>query len=498
MSAAPGQEWTSSVRVINTNSFELQIYTDVVNFAPQGESGQGRFIPIFAEENLGSSFAEWVEFEAETYTIPPEQTAQIPFTINVPEDASPGGHFAAVLIGTRNNRGADGELQVETSQVVSSLVFLRVDGEVIEDGSIREFRSTKIIHEQPEVSFDLRFENHGNVHLQPQGDIKILNMWGQERGVIPINRRSLFGNVLPDSIRKYSFTWSGDWSLADMGRYTAIVTLAYGEEERQFASTEAYFWVIPWRVLLGFILVIGLFFWIMSWAIKLYVRKMLTLAGVSPEIQNLQQKTRVKKRRSVSVTAPFEAGMLDLRERLEGTTTWKEWLASMWSFVKSYRAFFTVLLVVAIFVYAIVWYIQSASVSERGYEVRIEGVDQNVVITSEDVRYDELQADAPINENPEVKEIPPIDIINRSGVNGLAARTRIALESAGYRVRETSTDFGVTEDTSVIVFDPQYQEAALEISQLLGGALLSAFSDTESESTPITVYLGQAANSTIE
>ena len=75
---------------------------------------------------------------------------------------------------------------------------------------------------------------------------------GQERGIIPINQASQFGNVLPESIRKFTFTWKGEWSVSDIGRYTAMATLAYGSEERQFASAKTYFWVIPVKLLLGF------------------------------------------------------------------------------------------------------------------------------------------------------------------------------------------------------------------------------------------------------
>jgi hypothetical protein len=497
MSGSPGQEWSSDVRVINTNPFELRVYTDVVNFAPQGESGQGRFIPAFAEESLGSTFAEWISFENDEYVIPPEQTAQIQFTINVPEDAPPGGHFAAVLIGTRNDRDPDAELRVETSQVVSSLLFLRVDGDVIEDGSIREFRTTRSIHERPEVTFELRFENDGNVHLQPQGDIQIFNMWGQERGVIPINRRSLFGNVLPESIRKYTFTWTGEWSLADIGRYRAVATLAYGEEQRQFASAETSFWVIPWRALFVVLLSLVAFIWFVTWAIKLYVRRMLALAGVSPEIQALQ-KQRSHRSRQVSVTAPIEAGMLDLRSRLQGSNSLRGRITSVWSFIRSYQHFFLSVIVVIAFAYIAFLFIKSAAVDERGYEVTINGLDQDVTISSEEVRYEELRAGTPVNENVAVKEVPPLTIINRSGINGLAARTRLLLEQNGYQVGETSSDFGVDEDTTVIVYAPEYENEALAISQLLGGALLSAFGEAGGSDSPITVYLGQTTDAAVE
>jgi hypothetical protein len=289
MSASPGQEWSSSVKIINSNPYELVISADVVNFAPVGEGGQGTFIPIFTSEEEGQTFAEWISISDSSITIPPEQTVQVPFSIKVPIDAPPGGHSAAILVGNKSDATVNDATKVKTAQVVSSLVFLRVAGDITEKGSIREFVTEKSVYETPEVTFNLRFENSGNVHLQPRGDIKILNMWGQERGFIPVNKQSLFGNVLPESIRRYVFTWSGEWSLADMGRYTAVATLAYGESDQQFTSGETHFWVIPWRALLVLVLTLVSFIWLFTWLTKLYIRKMLHMAGVSPELQALKR-----------------------------------------------------------------------------------------------------------------------------------------------------------------------------------------------------------------
>ena len=236
MSANPTQEWTSTVRVINPNPYELKVFANVVNFRPQGEDGQGRFVPIVEEESKGKSMAEWVDVTREEIIIPAEQTKELPFTITVPEDAPPGGHFAAMLIGTKPPEERSSS-QMVTSQIVTSLLFLRVTGDVNEDGDIRSFRTADRVIEKPEAIFELRFENKGNVHILPQGEIQIKNMWGQERGIIPINRNTLFGNVLPDSVRQYRFSWTGEWSIADMGRYTAIASLAYGEDVRKFSSS---------------------------------------------------------------------------------------------------------------------------------------------------------------------------------------------------------------------------------------------------------------------
>ena len=175
------------------------------------------------------------------------------------------------ILRTKPPQNQTGQTRLQTSQMVTSLFFAKIAGDISESGSIREFATVKTLSGEPEATFSLRFENRGNVHLQPQGDIRIYNMWGQERGVIPINQQSQFGNVLPDSVRKYVFTWKGEWSPADIGRYRASVALAYGTEARQFASAETYFWVLPVMLILGVVLGLIIFFGLVTWFVKLYV-----------------------------------------------------------------------------------------------------------------------------------------------------------------------------------------------------------------------------------
>lgn len=495
-SANPGQVINSEgVKIINSNPYELEVYIDVVNFEAQGESGQGKFIPLVESELKGNTIAEWLSVKHETLKIPSEQSIQVPFSISVPSDAPPGGHFAAILVGTKSINNDEKQTKVETSQVVTSLVFLRVAGDVLEQGSIREFRSTKLISESPKVTFELRFENKGNVHIQPQGDIKIFNMWGQERGVIPVNRQTMFGNVLPKSVRKYSFTWSGQWSMADMGRYTAVATLAYGQDSKQFASSETNFWVIPWKILSLVLLVVIGFVVLVSWAIKLYIRKMLAIAGVSPELHNVKQHVRPSKRSQVSVVAPIEAGILDLSYRMRGTESWLDKLKAVSSFVRQYKIFFIVVVAVVLFVLATIWYVQSASVAKRGYEVTIEGMGDNMKISSEQVAYDELvnttEGTHGLNTDSNVKEFPAISLVNQSGVSGLAAEVKFDLESKGYEIENLTNDLDITKVNTVIVYATEFSKEALELSKDVNDALLSAFDGETKEGTPITIYVGQ-------
>lgn len=499
MTANPGQDWKSTVRVVNANAYEIKVYVDVINFEAQGETGQVKFLPLLDKETEGQTLAEWIHPEMKEVTIPAEQTMEIPFAISVPPNADPGGHFAALLIGTKSLDNGGKQTLVETSQVVTSLVFLRVTGDINEKGVIREFRSTQSVVEKPKMSFELRFENSGNVQVLPQGDIRIFNMWGQERGVIPVNRQTMFGNVLPKQIRKYSFNWEGEWSLADMGRYKAVATLAYGLESRQFANSETTFWVIPWKILLLILLLLVGFITTMTWAIKMYIRKMLTMAGLSSDTAIIAQaKKDTRSTRKVSVVAPIEEGILDLRYRFNNSITWKEKLSSVVTFVKQYKIFFAIAITVLIFIIAVIMYIKSASVEKRGYEVTVESAGEDIKISSEQVEYDEKKNLDSVEPAPvDQRATPPLILVNQSGVNGLAAELRIQLESKGYTISDLSNDFTIKREKTVIVYAPKFAEEALEISRQIEGALLSAYDDAQEE-MPITIYVGKDFESTVQ
>lgn len=498
MTANPGQTWRSTVRIINVNSFDLKVSVEVADFVPKGETGTPEFIPLKQNDGGEGSLARWITAEPEV-VIPAEQTVEVPFSISLPVDASPGGHFAALMISTKPSNSNPDETAVQTAQVISSLIFLRVTGDITESSSIRSFRTTSYFLGQPEATFELRIENKGNVHLQPRGEIRILNMWGQERGVIPVNQQNLFGNVLPHSVRKYSFTWTGEWSPTDIGRYTAVATLGYGLDQKQFMHADTAFWVIPWKFLLGMIAVVGGFIALMSWAIKHYIRRVLALSGVAlnsgavvpvntdPGPVSISLTKGRKKGQLATVVAPIEISILDLRARLKRTDSVKAYLITIVGFVRTYWKFFVALVGIIVFVSLVAWFIGGASAPEKEFEVMIEGEGQNLKVSSSDL------VGTPVEAEPSPKGGDPgeyeLSIVNRSGDPALSDRVTALIHKSGYQVDAATTESGEPEERTVIVYNPKEAEAALALSKILDNALLSSFADTASTSQ-IVIYLG--------
>jgi LytR cell envelope-related transcriptional attenuator len=497
LEAQPGQAWQSEVRVINVNEYDLTIYPQVVNFAPQGEDGRGDLIPVFSEETQGMTLAEWISVPPEPVTIKAQETATIPMQVQVPTSAAPGGHYAAILIGTKPPTTGENLSQVQTAQFVTSLFFVRVAGDVIEKGDIREFTTSASIVQTPEISLEMRFENTGNVHVQPQGDIKIFNMWGEERGMIPINHQTHFGNVLPDSIRKFTFSWKGDTALYDIGRYKAVATLGYGIGTKQFVTSATYFWVIPYKMLFGTLVVLFVAIKVVLWLIRRYVNRMLALSGVPLDKQpyiprharavSYDKNTVVVQRRYQTVAAPVRAGLKDVLVNWRASTTLPAKFASLLIMLRKY--YLVLVAIAAVCVIATVLYliVVATTAKQTHYEVAITNPGADILLSSEDIAYATKLAANPIPAATRVT--PEITIVNASGHVGAGADVRLMLEKDGYKVTTLTTDTKRADEKTSIVYTAKDKELALEISKLLQGALLSARSH-DAEDT-IVIYAGK-------
>lgn len=275
LSLSPGETWASTITVVNANPYDLTVHARAVNFDARGERGTGKFIPVVGTSSPQPP-ASWITITDEPIVIEREQTESIPFTVSVPDDAPPGGHYGAIIVGNRPEaRGEGATLLISSS--VASLLFLNIAGDIREDALIREFSTPQSVYQRPEVPLTLRFQNRGNVHVQPQGSITIYNMWGKERGRIDINQGSQFGNVLPGTIRNFTFTWKGEENAYEIGRYKAVVTLAYGSEARRNVGRVTYFWVVPIMPALYTLAGVLVFGSLLIWAVRAYIRRALAL-----------------------------------------------------------------------------------------------------------------------------------------------------------------------------------------------------------------------------
>ncbi len=497
MKGERGQAWTSVIRVINVNDYAMTVYPQAVNFEPLGEDGRGDLIPIITEETQGQTLAEWITVPSDPVVIPAQATAEVPIQVNIPDDAAPGGHYAAIMVGTRPPVETSSESQVQTAQFVTSLFFVRIAGDVVESGDIREFTTNTAVVQRPEIELLMRFENTGNVHVQPQGDIKIFNMWGKERGIIPINHQTHFGNVLPSSIRKFSFTWKGDTSLYDIGRYRAVATLGYGDDGKKFVTSTTYFWVIPYTTIALSLIVLFVTLKIGLWMIRRYIERMLALSGINPqqvpyvphsERQHKPSSKTVVISRYGQVTAPVRASLSEIIAGWRDAIGISAKMQSIVVYVRRHIRMIAAIVLLIIVVTLVVIAVKGITKDRSHYNVSINNSGANVTLSSEDIAYEtlRLQASKPAVEQKNAKSIT---IINSSGVVGAGANVRFILEQQGFAIDRVTVAEDRSDARTVIVYPPADQELAVALSRELAGALISA--QTGEVGEEIIIYAGK-------
>jgi len=238
LTADPGDAFTNEIRVFNPSSSTFSVQMEVEDFTPVGEEGQ---VLVGAQEDETYSLKRWVTFEPASFAVEPGEKQFVRFTIAVPENAEPGGHYGSILASTVGAVG-EGTTGTGVGFKVGALALLSVSGVVKEAIAVEEFSAPDFLEQGP-VPFDIRFANTGTVHVRPIGFVHVTNLFGKTTDDVPFPQR----NVIPGSKRHVELAWSPKGFT--VGKYTASLIGSYGVTNTPFSSITT-FWIVPWKALL--------------------------------------------------------------------------------------------------------------------------------------------------------------------------------------------------------------------------------------------------------
>ena len=283
LTANPGQTITTQIFLRDISSGDLIVTGQTNDFVASGEDGTPKVI-LNDDSNNPYSLKSWVVPPASLNLVPHEiKTMNI--TVNVPANASPGGHYGVIRFTATPPSLKDTGVSLSAS--LGSLVLLTVNGNikhdlVLKDFSISHGGTTGTLFESGPVSFTERLQNTGNVHEQPSGEISVTNMFNKPVGSVGINHPPK--NILPSSTRKFEQALDssviGNKKL--FGRYKASLKITY--DKKTLTATKT-FWVVPYRLIIVLALLLVAIFFALRAALKRYNRRVIekAQAGVGPK-----------------------------------------------------------------------------------------------------------------------------------------------------------------------------------------------------------------------
>jgi hypothetical protein len=276
ISGNPGQTLKLTVKLRNISKTYLVVSNQVNDFVAAGEDGTPKILLKNNDNDNPYSIRQWVG-PLPSFTVSPGHIKDLPVTITIPKNASPGGHYGVIrFTGTAPNLKGSG---VSLSASLGMLVLLRVNGPVQEKLSIDEFSvnhggKTGSLFESGPVNFVEKIKNSGNIHEEPTGHIVIKNMFGKTLAGLNVNLPPR--NILPASTRKFSQpldkTVIGNKKL--FGKYTATLKITYASGKKTLDS-KLTFWVIPYKLIAALAVLLVVIFFGLRYLLRRYNRRII-------------------------------------------------------------------------------------------------------------------------------------------------------------------------------------------------------------------------------
>lgn len=227
----PGEQRTIDISVISRSGEPYTFSSLTEDFAWDEKED----IHLFGSRDGPFSARRWAVPNIGSVTLSHGERATIPVTVTVPQNASVGDHYVAVLFQRDPKEGPQAGFNIIAR--VGVLVLVTVKGPVVKQGNLQEFRSLLPVYWWLPSTFALRYKNEGTVHLIPSGTVKIKNIFGIVVDEIPVKD----WYVLRNSVRLRNITWNPKFALGYYKATVNVKTDANPDAEEMSSS----FWIIP-------------------------------------------------------------------------------------------------------------------------------------------------------------------------------------------------------------------------------------------------------------
>lgn len=237
-----GRSYDGLIKLSNPSQAIVELYPVSMDFGSEGESGKPKFYNV-GEGNTTFSLSNWITVSQPKIAIAPQQVVSFAYSINIPADAEPGGHYGVLFFSTKPPESVVGSSQVSISSMIGCLFLVKVEGKTTEFISLKDFIAPRIVF-TPKINIQTRIVNTGNIHIKPLGEINIDNQLTGNRQNIEFN--DIKGNILPMSARLFENLWAPlPW--LNIGPNKIQLNLIYGENQQALNSSRTV-WFLPWYV----------------------------------------------------------------------------------------------------------------------------------------------------------------------------------------------------------------------------------------------------------
>lgn len=126
-----GERRTGELTVVNDGRADYDFLVYSRPYWVENET----YKPVFTKGSVQSDAYQWVRFPQTKFFAKAGQTVKVPYTIDVPATAAPGGHYGVIFAETQPATSTDQGNSVVRKKRVGMIVYASVNGQVVTKGS---------------------------------------------------------------------------------------------------------------------------------------------------------------------------------------------------------------------------------------------------------------------------------------------------------------------------------------------------------------------------
>lgn len=258
ITVSPGGSQIVTIYVQNISTANEDIQVVLNDFQARADESGAPALLLNGQSASQHGLKQYMSASPATFSLAPGQQQTIAVHVTIPAKAAGGGYFGALRVAPAS---LSGDKSVNLAASVASLILAKVPGYITERLSIAGLDVTS--NGSPHIYFTndkglegaVRFQNSGNIQEEPFGKLQ-LKKGSKVLHTYEVNNTDPAGNVLPDSIRKFTVALG---SVGSFGKYQLVGNFGYGSTG-QLLSASTTFYIVPLAV---FVLVVVIILFIL-------------------------------------------------------------------------------------------------------------------------------------------------------------------------------------------------------------------------------------------
>ncbi len=178
ISVPAGGSYAGVITVTNVSKDALEITSKIMDWEYESCAGAKKYFPTGTSRY---SCSGWITYTPDSFRLEPGQSQEVHYTLTAPAAAS-GGYFSmalfgAVIPGAKTSNG----VTVNIALNMATLFVVEIENTQDVRGSLKELDVVRSAASGP-LEVTARFRNEGNVRVNAQGRLSILNTDGSTVG----------------------------------------------------------------------------------------------------------------------------------------------------------------------------------------------------------------------------------------------------------------------------------------------------------------------------